>query len=85
VDDTTVYFRERVLRDRPYLTLEICRAVVTDPVRREIEDNGRIRHWAFVQLPDLGRRALRVVTLEDGVTIHTAFPDRRFREAGHED
>jgi hypothetical protein len=79
VDKTTVYFRERVLRDRPYLTLDVCRAVLANPVRREVEANGRIRHWAIVQVPGLGRRALRVVTLEDGETIHNAFPDRRFR------
>ncbi len=36
----------------------------------------RIRHWGFVS--ELNRY-LRVVTLEDGVTIHNAFPDRRFK------
>ena len=29
--------------------------------------------------PDLDGRYLRVVTLEDKVTVHNAFPDRRFR------
>ena len=79
VEKTTSYFRDDVLFRRPYLTLEVCRWVVEIPVRREAESNGRIRYCAFVDIPGLGRRALRVVTLEDGVTIHNAFPDRRFR------
>jgi hypothetical protein len=46
-----------------------------------VPDDGRIRHWGSVTLPNEGaRRILRVVTLEDGVTIHKAFPDRNFRE-----
>jgi hypothetical protein len=30
-------------------------------------------------VPELGGRYLRVVTLDDQVTIHNAFPDRGFR------
>jgi hypothetical protein len=30
-------------------------------------------------VPELGKRYLRVVTLDDKVTIHNAFPDRGFR------
>jgi hypothetical protein len=29
---------------------------------------------------EFGARALRVVTLADGVTVHNAFPDRDFEE-----
>lgn len=80
---TTRYFDEQVLRKRTYLTVEMCRAVVANPIRRVIrEDDGRIRHWGRVVLPDEGEaRILRVVTLEDGETIHNAFLDRGFREA----
>jgi len=78
---TTRYFDEQVRRKRPYLTLEMCRAVIADPLRREPQADGRIRHWARVTLPDEGEaRILRVVTLEDGETIHNAFLDRGFRE-----
>jgi hypothetical protein len=45
---------------------------------REVQDDGRIRHWGYVD--ELGKRALRVVTLADGVTVHNAFPDRDFEE-----
>jgi hypothetical protein len=44
----------------------------------ERESNGRIRHWGFVE--ELGKY-LRVVVLDDGETIHTAFPNRRFKGA----
>jgi hypothetical protein len=77
----TRYFIEQVLRKRPYLTLEACKSVVADPVRSEVQDDGRIRHWGKVSLPNEPEpRILRVITLEDGVTIHNAFPDRNFRE-----
>jgi hypothetical protein len=50
---------------------------VKDPLARETQPDGRIRHWGIV--PELQGRVLRVVTLEDGETIHNAFPDRNFR------
>ena len=78
---TTRYFDEQVLRKRPYLALEMCETVVANPIRRDVQDDGRIRHWGVVTLPnEAGERILRVVTLADGVTIHYAFPDRNFAE-----
>jgi len=79
--DATRYFVEQVLRKRPYLSLEMCLTVIADPLRRDLQEDGRIRHWGSVTLPNETEvRILRVVTLEDGVTIHNAFPDRNFRE-----
>ena len=76
---TTRYFDEQVLRKRPYLKLELCEAVIINHIRREVQDDGRIRHWGRVTLPnEAGERILRVVTLADGETIHNAFPDRNF-------
>ena len=76
---TTRYFDEQVRRKRPYLTLELCEAVIAVPLRREVQPDGRIRHWGEVVLPGEGEaRILRVVTLEDGATIHNAFIDRGF-------
>ena len=41
------------------------------------------RFWGRIILPgELNSRILRVVTLEDGKTIHNAFLDRRYREDG---
>ena len=73
----TEYFEAEVLRKRPYLKKEWCVAVVERPVRSERQEHNRYRFWAAV--PELDGRFLRVITLEDKVTIHNAFPDRRFK------
>lgn len=70
-----------MLRKRPYLSVELCREVLREPLRREAQDDGRIRCWARITLPgETAERILRVVTLEDGETIHNAFLDRGYRE-----
>jgi hypothetical protein len=43
---TTRYFDEQVLRKRPYLSVEMCRAVVAAPLERAVQQDGRIRFWA---------------------------------------
>jgi hypothetical protein len=73
----TDYFRDDVLLKRPYIKLEWCLEALRNPLQREVQaEDGRIRYWVFV--PEL-ERFLRVVTLPDGVTLHNAFPDRRFK------
>jgi hypothetical protein len=74
---TTRYFREQVLRKRPYIQLEWCERIVANPLVKMVQTDGRIRFWGAV--PELDGRVLRVVTLADGETIHNAFPDRDFR------
>jgi hypothetical protein len=74
---TTRYFEEQVLRKRSYIKREWCETIVQNPLAREVQPDGRIRFWGAVS--DLGGRMFRVVTLEDGETIHNAFPDRNFR------
>lgn len=73
----TEYFENEVLRKRPYLRKEWCIRVVEDPIREEPQEYNRIRFWGIC--PELDGRPLRVVTLEDRVTIHNAFPDRGFK------
>ena len=73
----TSYFEQEVLRKRPYLERTWCIRVVEAPLRAERQEDNRWRFWAAV--PELGGRVLRVVTLEDRLTIHNAFPDRGFR------
>ena len=73
---TTRYFEEQVLAKRPYLVRAWCAEALTQPVRREVQPDGRIRHWLYI--PSFGKY-LRVVTLEDGETVHNAFLDRGFR------
>lgn len=78
---TTRYFEEQVLRKRPYLTIAMCCAVLSDPIRREVQIDDRIRWWGRVVLPDEHEaRILRVITLGDGETLHNAFLDRGYRE-----
>jgi len=75
---TTRYFEEQILRKRPYLKREWCERALMEPIRREVQPDGRIRFWTYI--PELSKY-LRVVTLEDGETIHNAFPDRNFKES----
>ena len=73
----TEYFENEVLRKRPYLKKEWCIRVVENPIRKEPQENNRFRFWGAC--PELNGRHLRVVTLDDKVTIHNAFPDRGFK------
>lgn len=77
----TDYYRRRSrLASRRYLSDELVLSVLRAPERVQVEPNGRVRHWR--RLEQLGGRALRVVTLEDGETVHNAFIDRGFRPEG---
>ena len=75
---TTRYFEEQVLRKRPYIKREWCERALQEPVRRDVQGDGRVRYWVFI--PESGHY-LRVVTLEDSMTVHNAFFDRGFKEA----
>ena len=69
--------RTSVLRKRSYLTKEMCTRVIDSPLRIEPQEKNRFRFWAAV--PELDNRYLRVITLDDKLTIHNAFLDRRFK------
>ncbi len=78
---TTRYFNEQVLRKRPYIEPSWCADVIGKPLRRETQEDGRIRFWGEVQpLGETAPRVLRVITLDDGETVHNAFFDRNFRQ-----
>ena len=49
-----------------------------NPIRTESQDGNRFRFWGRIE--EFGGRVLRVVTLEDKITIHNAFPDRGFKK-----
>ncbi|OLE50271.1 MAG: hypothetical protein AUI36_19535 [Cyanobacteria bacterium 13_1_40CM_2_61_4] len=74
---TTRYFEGQVLRKRAYIRREWCEKALRQPICREVQPDGRIRYWTFIQ--EIGQY-LRVVTLADGETVHNAFPDRSFKE-----
>ena len=74
---TTEYFDKKVMQKRPYLKQEWIEIVLSNPIRKEIQiENNRIKYWGFIE--ELNKY-LRVVTLEDGKTVHNAFPDRDFK------
>ena len=73
---TTRYFEEHVWRKRPYLRREWRRRIIANPLRCEDQVGGSVRFWGIV--PELDGRVLRVVTVEDGETVHNAFLDRNF-------
>jgi hypothetical protein len=77
----TRYFQEQVLRKRPYIMVEWCVGVLAAPIRQSVQTDGRIRWWGRITDPRDGQeRVLRVVTLDDGETLHNAFFDRGYRE-----
>ena len=73
----TEYFDKEVLRKRPYIKKEWCIRVIQNPIKSEKQENNRYRFWGLIE--ELENRVLRVITLEDKITIHNAFPDRSFK------
>jgi hypothetical protein len=73
----TDYFENEVLRKRPYIKKEWCTRICSNPLKVELQEGNRYRFWG--QIDELGGKFLRVITLEDKITIHNAFPDRRFK------
>ena len=53
-------------------------SVFNNPVKEEIQSDGRIRRWAKISEAD--DKYLRIVILKDKETIHNAFFDRSFKE-----
>jgi hypothetical protein len=51
-------------------------SAMNSPEAEVIQADGRIRRWK--RIPEMDNRALRVILLADGETIHNAFFDRRF-------
>ena len=72
----TLYFEKEVLRKRPYLKKEWCIQVIENPIKVEQQENNRFRFWG--KIDEFEGKILRVITLEDKITVHNAFPDRRF-------
>lgn len=74
---TTRYFDEQILIKRTYLTVEMCVEVLNNPLKKEVQQDGRTRYWGFV--PEFNN-IIRVVVLADGQTIHNAFMDRGYKQ-----
>ena len=75
---TTQYFDAiRRRADRRTLEERWIEQVVRHPEQERMQSDGRIRRWGRVI--EAEGRWLRVIVLADGVTVHNAFFDRRFR------
>jgi len=53
-------------------------STILAPDAEHIQLDGRIRRWEKIR--GAGNKFLRVVLLEDGITVHNAFFDRKFKE-----
>jgi len=73
----TAYFENEVVRKRPYLQKEWCIRVIQNPFKVERQEHNRFRFWGEIE--EFDGRFLRVITLDDKMTSHNAFPDRRFK------
>jgi hypothetical protein len=69
-----LYTRQRP--DRKSIKNKWIEHVILFHEKEEIQDDGRIRRWAFIKEEN---KYLRVVLLSDGETVHNAFFDRDFR------
>lgn len=73
---STRYFENEVLRKRPEIRMDWVKEVIDYPDKREVQEDGRIRFWKWI---DEAQKYMRVITLEDGETVHNAFFDRSFK------
>lgn len=64
--------------DRASIKMEWIQTAVMDPDFEKVQSDGRRRRWKRIE--EANNKYLRVVLLEDGVTVHNAFFDRRFKE-----
>ena len=63
--------------DRTIIKEEWILKTIKNSIKTEIQSDGRIRKWSFIE--ETGKY-LRVILLEDGETVHNAFFDRGFKE-----
>jgi len=70
-----LYTRNR--SDRSIIKEDWIKRAIDNPVKTEIQNDGRIRKWVYVEELD---KYLRVILLSDGQTVHNAFLDRNFQE-----
>ena len=63
--------------DRAIIKEEWILGTIKKPVKTEVQTDGRIRKWKFIE--EVGKY-FRVILLEDGETVHNTFFDRNFKE-----
>jgi len=73
---TQYFMAMRSRPDRAMIKMEWIQQVIDRPEKEIIQADGRIRRWARIN--EMDGRALRVILLPDGETVHNAFFDRNF-------
>jgi hypothetical protein len=76
VNFTQYFMAMRTRPDRAMIKLDWIQQVIDHPEKEIIQADGRIRRWARIR--EMDDRALRVILLPDGETVHNAFFDRNF-------
>ena len=71
------FLKRRQETGRKDIRNEWIARVMPNPIREEVQTDGRIRKWGWIEEEE---RYLRVVVLSDNETIFNAFFDRRFRQ-----
>ena len=74
---TQYFLHTRQRPDRKCIKYEWIEFAIKHAVRTEKQYDGRIKKWAKIK--EAGKY-LRVILLEDGVTVHNVFFDRNFKE-----
>jgi len=73
----TEYFLYTRLRpDRSIIKYEWIEYAMNNYEHEEIQDDGRIRRWAFIETEN---KFLRIILLPDRETVHNVFFDRDYR------
>jgi hypothetical protein len=73
---TQYFLATREREDRKDIELKWIEYVYNNPVSEEIQTDGRIKRWAYINEM---QKYLRIIILEDKETIHNAFFDRNFK------
>jgi hypothetical protein len=73
---STNYFNKFASQKYPEVQREWIERVLAHSVKREVQPNNRISYWGNIE--EMEGRILRVITLDDGETVHNAFFDRNF-------
>jgi len=77
VKSTRYFLAMRQRPDRAMIRPEWIAQAIEHPEKEVVQLDGRIRRWARIAAMD--GRALRVILLPDGETVHNAFFDRSFK------
>ena len=74
---TQYFLFVRQCPDRAIIKEEWILKTINNPLKTEVQADGRIRKWSYIE--EMGKY-LRVILLEDGETVHNVFFDRSFKE-----